>query len=332
LTSFSSKVTSSANDSDFRLDQPGVRFDGCTIRPVRGRADADSRDLLGDVVAHAGSVSGGTAEPALAGRTWRKPFVLRGYAREPIESVEYELEVLRRLGQQGWPVPEPVQEPAELLGRLWCLFTLLPGVSRPEQTSDERRARGRLLARLHEATASLADMGQRRGFRTANEVVCDPQLLEAIRRYERVRPAAGHAMRWHLDKAGEIFDGLKLNGVEAIVLHGDLTPWNMLFEGERVSGIVDFEAMHLNYRVSDFALSWRGHQDDVVQGYEQVRALNELDWQLLVPCYWSWLFLGIQEEISSMIQANAPYHDFAWQVRHLIGRSKISRVAEYPGA
>jgi aminoglycoside phosphotransferase (APT) family kinase protein len=89
-----------------------------------------------------------------------KPFVLRGYARELIESVEYELEVLRRPGQQGWPVPEPVQEPAELLGRLWCLFTLLPGESRPEQTSDERRARGRLLARLHEATASLVDMGQ----------------------------------------------------------------------------------------------------------------------------------------------------------------------------
>jgi aminoglycoside phosphotransferase (APT) family kinase protein len=188
------------------------------------------------------------------------------------------------------------------------------------------------LARLHEATASLVDMGQRRGFRTADEVVCDPRLLEAIRKYERVRPAAGHAMRWHLDKACEMFDGLPLDGVETIVLHGDFTPWNMLFEGERVSGIVDFEATHLNYRVSDFALSWRGHQDEVVQGYEQVRALNELDWQLLVPCYWSWLFLGTQEEISLMIHENAPYHDFAWQVRHLIGRSKISRVGVYPGA
>ena len=260
-----------------------------------------------------------------------KPLVLRGYAREPIESVEYELEVLRRLDRQGWPVPEPIQEPAELLGRLWCLFTLLPGESRPERTSDERRARGRLLARLHEATASLAGMGQRKGFRTADEVVCDPQLLEAIRKYERVRPAAGHAMRWHLDKACEMFDGLQLDGVETIVLHGDFTPWNILFEGERVSGIVDFEATHLNYRVSDFALSWRGHQDEVVEGYEQVRALNELDWQLLVPCYWSWLFLGLQEEISLMIQENAPYHDFTWQVRHLIARSRISRVAVYPG-
>jgi aminoglycoside phosphotransferase (APT) family kinase protein len=261
-----------------------------------------------------------------------KPFVLSGYVREPIESLKYELEVLRRLSQQGWPVPEPVQEPAELLGRLWCLFTLLPGESRLEQTSDERRARGRLLALLHEATASLVDIGQRSGFRTANEVVCDPQLLQAIRKYERVRPAAGHAMRWHLDKAYEMFDGLRLDDAETIVLHGDFIPWNTLFEGERLSGIVDFEATHLNYRVSDFALSWRGHQDDVIQGYEQVRVLNELDWQLLVPCYWSWLFLGIQEEISAMIEGNAPYHDFAWQVRHLIRRSKISHAAIYPGA
>jgi aminoglycoside phosphotransferase (APT) family kinase protein len=261
-----------------------------------------------------------------------KPFVLRRYAREQIESVEYELEVLRRLGQQGWPVPEPVQEPAELLGRLWCLFTLLPGESRPEHTVDERRARGRLLARLHEATASLVDMGQRRGFRKADELVCDPELLEAIRKYERVRPAAGHVMRWHLGKACEMFDGLVLDGVETIVLHGDFAPWNMLFVGERVSGIIDFEVTHLNYRASDFALSWRGYQDDVVEGYEQVRALNALDWQLLIPCYWSWLFSGVQEEIFSMIRGNAPYHDFDWQVRHLIGRSKINRLPGYPGA
>src|SRR5258707_434354 len=50
-------------------------------------------------------------------------FVLRRYAREPIESVEYELQVLRRLGQQGWPVPEPVREPTEHFGRIWCLFS-----------------------------------------------------------------------------------------------------------------------------------------------------------------------------------------------------------------
>jgi aminoglycoside phosphotransferase (APT) family kinase protein len=175
-------------------------------------------------------------------------------------------------------------------------------------------------------------MGQRSGFRTANEVVCDPQLLEAIRKYERVRPAAGHVMRWHLDKAREMFDSLVLDGAETIVLHGDFAPWNVLFADERVSGIIDFEATHLNYRVSDFALSWRGCQDDVVEGYAQERALSALDWQLLVPCYWSWLFLGVQEGISSIIQGNAPAHDFDWQVRHLIARSKINRVAAYPGA
>jgi aminoglycoside phosphotransferase (APT) family kinase protein len=261
-----------------------------------------------------------------------KPFVLRGYARESIESVEYELEVLRRLGQQGWPVPEPVQEATEFLGRLWCLFTLLPGESQPEQSADERRARGRLLARLHEATASLVSMGQRTGFRKANELVSDPRLLEAIRNYERVRPYAGHVMRWHLDKASEMFNGLVLDDAETIVLHGDFAPWNMLFAGGRVSGIIDFEATHLNHRVSDFALSWRGYQDEVVEGYDQVHPLNALDWQLLIPCYWSWLFLGVQEEISSMIRGEVAYHDFGWQVKHLIGRSKIDPVEVYPGA
>jgi len=84
--------------------------------------------------------------------------VLRGYAAEPCGDIHYELEVQRRLHALGWPVPVPVEEPVSLGGRMWCLFTWLPG-GMPVKKRGEGRARGRLLAELHAATASLAELG-----------------------------------------------------------------------------------------------------------------------------------------------------------------------------
>ena len=120
-------------------------------------------------------------------------------------------------------------------------------------------------------------MGQRRGFGLSDEVIGAPGLVDSIRKYEQVRPAEGHIMRWHIDQANEVFDRLDLNDAVTSVLHGDFTPWNLLYEGESLTGILDFEATHLNYRVADFANSWRGYQDEVIDGYEEVLALSDLD-------------------------------------------------------
>jgi aminoglycoside phosphotransferase (APT) family kinase protein len=257
--------------------------------------------------------------------------VLRGYAMEQCKSAEYELEVLRRLHDQGWPVPELVEAPILEEGRLWCLFTLLPGVSRPENCPEDRRARGRILAKLHEATATLADMGQRSGFHKADEVSRDPGLLEAIRNYERIRPDIAHVMRWHLDKALQMFDQIVLDDMETIVLHSDFAPWNLLFEGGKLSGILDFESTHLNYRVSDFALSWRGYQHEVIEGYEEIHNLSDRDHHLLVPAFWSWLFLGVKEAVGRMVSGSDRTHGFDWAIKQLLKRSSQHHIEPYPG-
>jgi thiamine kinase-like enzyme len=144
-------------------------------------------------------------------------------------------------------------------------------------------------------------MGQRRGFSLSNEVVCDPELVATVREYEGVCPAEGHIMRWHIERAQEDFEGIDLDGAETIVLHGDLAPWNLLFEGEKLTRILDFEGSHLNYRVADFSNSWRGYQDEVIEGYEEVQPLTDLDWQLLVPVWWSWMFIGVKDEIKAAL-------------------------------
>lgn len=260
--------------------------------------------------------------------------VLRGYAPEPLGDIDYELEVLRRLRAVGWPVSAPVQQPISLGERTWCLFSWLPGTCRPSSnSSEESRLRGRLLARLHDSTARLAELGQRNGFGRSEETIRDPKLVSLLQAYERIFPTEGHIMRWHLERARESFELIGVETAETIVLHSDFTRWNLLFEGQRLTGILDFEATHLNYRVADFALSWRGEHDAVIEGYQEVRKLTNLDWELLVPTYWSWIFLGVRKEIEAMLAGRVPPHGFEWQIKHLLRRSRMfgRRVPQYPG-
>ena len=261
--------------------------------------------------------------------------MLRGYAPELFDDIAYELAVLQRLRELGCPVSAAVEEPMHFGGRTWCLFTWLPGVCRPSgnDSAAEQRERGRLLAALHGSTARIVEMGQRDGFIRSDDLIRDPGLVSSIRAYERLSPAEGHIMRWHLDQAQAAFASIAVETAEMIVLHSDFTRWNLLFERDRLTGILDFEATHLNYRVADFALSWRGEYDEVIEGYQEVHTLTALDWELLVPVYWSWIFIGVKKEINAMIAGNVPPHGFEWQVKHLMKRSGLlgRRAPRYPG-
>ena len=249
--------------------------------------------------------------------------VLRRYTDRHYSDLGYELEVLQRLHGLGWPVPQVIEQPILSGGRTWCLFSKLPGAYTTKTGSAEQRSRGHLLAEFHESTASIIDLGQRRGFSRSDAVIGDPELLAAVRDYERVKPAQGHMMRWHIDRACEQLASVTLDEVETLVLHSDFTAWNLLFEGEELSGILDFEATHLNVRVADFALSWRGRYDAVIQGYQEVHPLTDLDWRLLVPAYWSWLFMGVKQQIGSMLKGELEIRDFDWQISHLARRSNL---------
>jgi Ser/Thr protein kinase RdoA (MazF antagonist) len=249
----------------------------------------------------------------------------------PID-ITYELEVQQYLRRDGWPVAQVIREPTWLADKTWCLLERLPGASL-DDSPEERRQRGRLLAELHESTAQLTGLGQRAGFVLADTLAGDAELERSICAYERMRPREGHILRWHLDCARAAFAQLDLQNAETVVLHGDFARWNLLFQDDRLTGILDFEASHRNYRVADFALSWRGDQDEVLAGYMQVHPLAELDWQLLVPAFWSWLFLGMKQQIGDILSGKAQPHGFEWQIKHLLKRTDLlaHRAPAYSG-
>jgi Ser/Thr protein kinase RdoA (MazF antagonist) len=227
----------------------------------------------------------------------------------------YPLRVAAALRAQGWPTPEPIEEPLVVPEGAWVLFARLPG--EPRQASrEERRARGRLLAELHLAATATGIVAQRGGFALPAEVVGDPELEHWLRVHETAHPEEGGILRRCRDDAVSWFAGHPEPDVPRSVVHGDFAVWNLLYDGGRLTGLIDFEASHHTFQVADFVLSWRGYQDEVIRGYQEVRPLSELEREMIVPVYRAWMFLGLKRELAAHHDRGAPL-DLTWQLTHI---------------
>jgi Ser/Thr protein kinase RdoA (MazF antagonist) len=226
----------------------------------------------------------------------------------------------------GWPVPELLDAPEVRSDGTWLLFSWLPGLPASEAGPvGDALARGRLLAQFHDSAAATGMTRRRNGFTDLFEVVADQELEAWLTVHEQRVPEEGALLRRCRQFVLERFARYQVAAAPTCVIHGDFAPWNLLFDDGRLSGILDFEGCHLNLRVADFALSWRGHYDDVLRGYDSVRPLSDLEWRLVLPVYWAWLFLGVKDLLArSYGDADGPRPvDLTWQIRQLRRRSAL---------
>lgn len=169
--------------------------------------------------------------------------------------------------------------------------------------------------------------GHRDGFPLPQQTVADPLLEQWLAVLEQRRPEEGRILRAYREAAAAQLADHE-SDVPSGVIHGDFTRWNLLFEGGALSGVLDFEASHNDRLVADFALAWRGDHDEVIRGYDSVRALSEAEWRLVWPTYWAWLFLGVKEMLAEHYSqpggVSSPA-DLDWQVRHLLKDSDLLR-------
>jgi len=242
--------------------------------------------------------------------------VLRRWTPQPTESIEFERRFLSNLKRMGWPVA-PQEAPVEFDGQLWSLSPVLPGSPPTEKHEFDPRARGRLLAEFHLATSQIKDLGQRPDWRRCEDILSDPEIDRTLSKFESEHGETVHILRWHLDKARRGIDGIGLEKREAIPVHGDFAPWNLHFEGEKLTGILDFELSRLDHRVGDFALSWRGKYDEVIRGYLEVSPWEPEEWAAFVPVWWAELIEGMCRNLRD------GRDDGGWRIGKLLTRSPI---------
>ena len=161
------------------------------------------------------------------------------------------LALMTHLADKGLPVPRPVRDSGgkvlqTLNDKPACLITFLTGVSVSEPTPAECHAVGKALGQLHTAGADFA-----------------------ARRANSLGPAAwpGLAARCG-NRLGEIdpaLPALVVNGLAATrnwpaelptgTIHADLFPDNVLLDGNRVAGMIDFYFACTDLLAYDYAVT-----------------------------------------------------------------------------
>jgi Ser/Thr protein kinase RdoA (MazF antagonist) len=202
----------------------------------------------------------------------RDTFVVRMYRRgQSNSSTRYELEILNRLHRAGWPVAAALDETVVESGLLFALFPWLPGRPNINETPEQMQRRGRILAALHTELRTTLGIGQRTGWQRADEVARTPEM-NILSGGDTARKIASH-----LDRARSRLDAVHLSSFPATIIHGDFIAQNLLFEREKLSGVLDFDSVHLDLRAADLACARRSSYNDVVRGYLEVSPLTDAE-------------------------------------------------------
>ncbi|MEH6663459.1 MAG: homoserine kinase [Brevundimonas sp.] len=194
------------------------------------------------------------------------------------------------LADAGFPAPRPVRGVSgdwigRLNGRPAAVIQWLQGAGLQTPTAAQATAGGRLLADLHLKAADFAG-------RRANPVGPVQWRLLAEKCDHR---AAGDSRRMlealvaELDRLEPQLPG----GLPSGPIHADYFPDNVLFEGDRPGGVIDFYFAHVGAWTYDLAIAlnaWgfdaEGRPDEAVltaflRGYEQGRRLERAEVEAL---------------------------------------------------
>jgi Ser/Thr protein kinase RdoA (MazF antagonist) len=175
----------------------------------------------------------------------------------------------------------------------------------PFRSEAHVEAAGSMLARLHTAGADFSPLTPQpqAGFVVQLDAVGEDPV-SAVRRLAAARPAVADYLRDEPYEAdisgayGRLFDRLRpaLGGLPVRPLHGDWQTNNLFFDGDRVSGIIDFHQADCGPRVLDLAVAverncffWNrisagddsaldlGHAERLISAYDGQAPLEEAE-------------------------------------------------------
>jgi homoserine kinase type II len=251
------------------------------------QAFADEYDI-GRVVACKG-IAEGVENSNFLLVTEAGPFILTLYERRvKQDDLPYFLRLMEHLASRDIPCPTPIRGRdgralRRVAGRCAAVFTFLRGMWPRRPTVTHCQELGHALARMHKAGGDFS-------MRRANDlsVAAWRSLYEATARH-----AGAVAPDLEVELAGELEDLERRwpRVLPAGVIHADLFPDNVFFEGERLTGLIDFYFACTDFLAYDLAIcinAWCFETDGsfnitkvrrFIAGYHAVRPLlpDELD-------------------------------------------------------
>ena len=201
------------------------------------------------------------------------------------EAFQFELDLLDHLHLQSIPVSYPIcMDNGELLGwtptalgqRATALFSFAPGgeVAVESVTVEEILEIGKTTAAFHLAANDFSSSYER--YHLNLKYLVD----EPLRLIEKDDSEQGKELLASLPPIADLVSAVKslsTDNDEYGIIHGDLHPGNMHFQGDQVT-LFDFDHCGYGWRVYDlvpFCYAPDAHQKAFFEGYESLRPLTE---------------------------------------------------------
>jgi homoserine kinase type II len=198
------------------------------------------------------------------------------------------LDLLDHLDAKGQPVPPAIKDRngqaiQELEGRPACLIRFLPGVSLSHPTAAQAHAAGAAMGAMHAATSDFLPHRSN----TMGADTWQPLFERCGRDLDQIAPGLYDDLGFALD---HVLANWPDQDLASTVIHADLFPDNVLMQGNRVAGLIDFYFACNDIRVYDLAIAhtaWsfdkdgRGYRADVgdalVSGYAEHYPLSPFE-------------------------------------------------------
>ncbi|MES0370691.1 MAG: homoserine kinase, partial [Mariprofundaceae bacterium] len=216
-------------------------------------------------------------------------FVLTVFERLADDELPYFMRLMKHLSHHGLSCPDVmVRKDGELIfdvqGKKGCIVSCLSGRTLDELNMAQLRSSGRALAQLHLAGSGFPE---NRSNPTNNDWLADTidsMMIDVEAHYgEGAAILLYDEMNFQQEQEFTLPTGL---------IHGDLFVDNILFEGDEVSGIIDFYYAHTAAYATDIAVSLNAQavllgKDDqarmqaFLDGYSELRPLSEAEQKAL---------------------------------------------------
>jgi len=249
--------------------------------------EADVKDILsyfalGEYLSHQG-IAAGIENSNYFLDTTEGRFVLTVFERMDSAELPYFMHLMHFLASRGFPCPDVQhRHDGDMLfdigDKRACIVSCLPGTTVDRLSEYQLRAAGAMLARLHRSGEGF---GEHRENPTFMRWICETgralQQDMAARYGGDVAGLLAEELEWQQEQS--------LPALPAGVIHADYFCDNILFSGDKVTGVIDFYyacdgmyaydlAIAANALAIDPSTPGRARMEALLAGYEEQRALT----------------------------------------------------------